>query len=243
MTAECINVQDKSQSVEFTKVVEYYNQASTKFTLEQFLSQVKTFFELNPELNSQPFPIIHSVKSRIKKPDHLLDKLNRKKENGIIVTPDSLFDEITDLIGVRVLHIYQEQFDIIHKEIMKKINSGDWVLGETPKAYTWDPEAQHYFSSLKIDTEIKESYYTSVHYLVKPNRTSGICCEIQVRTLFEEVWGEIDHSINYPHKTNSIACIEQLKVLSRLVSTGTRLTDSIFRSYKEHINLQGELGD
>jgi ppGpp synthetase/RelA/SpoT-type nucleotidyltranferase len=40
----------------------------------------------------------------------------------------------------------------------------------------------------------KESYYTSIRYLVKPRHD-----EIQVRTLFEEIWGGIDHTIYYPH--------------------------------------------
>ena len=76
-----------------------------------------------------------------------------------------------------------------------------------------------------------------MHYVIKPNNNeNAICCEIQVRTLFEEIWGEIDHSINYPNKTESIACSEQLKVLSKLSSTGTRLADSIFRSHIEHTN-------
>ena len=73
-------------------------------------------------------------------------------------------------------------------------------------------------------------------YLVKPNnKQSVIFCEIQVRTMFEENWGEIDHSINYPHPTENIACKEQLKVLAKLVSTGTRLSDSIFRSHAEYL--------
>ena len=46
--------------------------------------------------------------------------------------------------------------------------------------------------------------------------------------------GEIDHTINYPHATNSIACKEQIRVLAKLVSTGTRLADSIFRTYDEY---------
>ena len=71
--------------------------------------------------------------------------------------------------------------------------------------------------------------------MVKPNnRQNNIVCEIQVRTLFEEIWGEIDHTINYPKKTDSVACGEQLRVLAKLVSTGTRLADSIFRSHSEH---------
>lgn len=182
-------------------------------------------------------PVIHSVKWRLKDPEHLRDKISRKLADGIEVTADNLFREITDLAGVRILHLYQGQFVEIHSEIMNKINSGDWLLGEAPKAYTWDPETQGFFRGLGINPEVKESYYTSVHYLVKPNNGSDLCCEIQVRTLFEEIWGEIDHAINYPHKTGSVACREQIRVLSKLISAGTRLSDSIFRSYEEYNSL------
>lgn len=227
---------EKRETVEadsINSVIEFYRDKTTQFLLEQFLTQVKTFFELNPKLHTQPFPIIHSIKCRLKDPEHLRDKLDRKAQQGIIVSSDTLFHEITDLAGVRVLHLYQDQFEIIHSEIIRKVDDGDWILGESPKAYTWDPETQAFFSRLGIVTEVKESYYTSVHYLVKPNNKNDLCCEIQVRTLFEEIWGEIDHAINYPHKTDSIACAEQLRVLSKLVSTGTRLSDSILRSYRE----------
>lgn len=216
-------------------VIQFYLDDQTQFLLHRFLSQVSTFFELNPALHTQPFPIIHSLKARLKDPEHLRDKLKRKATKGVIISPESLMQEVTDLAGVRVLHLYQDQFSIIHNEVMKQIETGEWVLGESPKAYTWDPETQSFFNKLGIDTEVRETYYTSVHYLVKPNNKSDLCCEIQVRTLFEEIWGEIDHAINYPHKTASIACTEQLRVLSKLVSTGTRLSDSIFRSYHEFL--------
>lgn len=229
---------DEVDSMAF--VIEFYNNAQTQFLLDQFLTQVKTFFELNPNLHIPPFPIVHSLKARLKDPNHLLDKLKRKSQEGIIITKETLFDQVTDLAGVRVLHLYQDQFEAIHSEIMLKINSGDWGFVEDPKAITWDPETRDFYNKLGILTEVRDSYYTSVHYLVKPNNSSRICCEIQVRTLFEEIWGEIDHAINYPHKTESVACVEQLRVLSKLVSTGTRLSDSIFRSYKEYIEATAE---
>jgi len=64
--------------------------------------------------------------------------------------------------------------------------------------------------------------------VVKPQAGSPLTCEIQVRTLFEEAWGEIDHALNYPRATEILACKEQLRVLAKLASTGTRLADSIF---------------
>jgi putative GTP pyrophosphokinase len=112
---------------------------------------------------------------------------------------------------------------------MGMVNSGDWRLNEEPVAYLWDPESQRFFESLNLNVKIKESYYSSIHYVVKSGNDERIKCEIQVRTLFEEIWGEIDHTINYPKKSTSRATKEQLRVLSKLVSTGTRLADSIFR--------------
>lgn len=216
------------------ETIEFYKSEETQSVLDQFLNQVEHFFKTNHTLKKSK--VIHSIKARQKDPEHLRDKLLRKKENGIIVTKQTLFKNITDLNGVRILHLYQEQFPIIHQEIMKKIDQlGDWKLVESPKAYTWDQESQHFYEKLNIKTEVKDTYYTSVHYVVKPNNEkSDITCEIQVRTLFEEIWGEINHTINYPHETESIACKEQIKVLAKLVSTGTRLADSIFRTYDEY---------
>jgi ppGpp synthetase/RelA/SpoT-type nucleotidyltranferase len=215
-------------------VVVFYNDNIHR--LRQFQASVEAFFVSHPQLNAKPFPIIHSVKTRLKDPDHLRDKIERKFKNNVHISKENLFSEITDLIGLRVLHLYQDQFPIIHNKILEYIAEGDWVFAEDPKAMTWDPESKKMYDELKIITEIRPTFYTSVHYVIKPNNNNPnpICCEIQVRTLFEEIWGEIDHSINYPHPTEDVACKEQLRVLSKLVSTGTRLADSIFRTLNDH---------
>ncbi|MBC9908955.1 RelA/SpoT domain-containing protein [Chitinophaga varians] len=215
-------------------VINFYQENQHK--LLQFKASVETFFGAHPALNSKPFPIIHSVKGRLKDPSHLRDKIDRKNKKGREVTIDNLFQEVTDLIGIRVLHLYQDQFPIIHKHIQNYVKEGDWAFVEEPMAYTWDPESKKLYDKLGIRSSVRDTYYTSVHYLVKPNNNNPnpICCEIQVRTLFEEIWGEIDHSINYPHPTSDVACKEQLRVLSKLISTGTRLADSIYRTLNDH---------
>lgn len=190
-------------------------------------------FVLEPTLNQYGNPIIHTVKHRLKNVEHLKEKIQRKWDVENPLTPENLFERVTDLAGVRVLHLYQDQFEAIHNLITKQIENGDWVYHENPVAYSWDPESRQYFEGLELTPKIKDSYYTSIHYVVKPKSDSNICCEIQVRTLFEEIWGEIDHTINYPSPTDNKACREQLRVLSKLVSTGTRLADSIFRTHME----------
>lgn len=215
-------------------IINFYRDNQHK--LLQFMASVETFFSVHPALNSKPFPIIHSIKGRLKDPDHLRDKIERKGKKGEEVTVGNLFREVTDLIGIRVLHLYQDQFPVIHEYIQNYIKEGDWAFVEEPMAYTWDPESKILYENLGIKSEVRETFYTSVHYIVKPNNSNPnpICCEIQVRTLFEEIWGEIDHSINYPHPTHDVACKEQLRVLSKLVSTGTRLVDSIYRTLNDH---------
>lgn len=215
---------------------------SNRHRYEQFLAGVRAFFETHPALHEPHLPVIHSIKCRLKDPEHLRDKLERKITAGKEITLDNLFQEITDFAGIRVLHLYQQQFVEIHSAILEKIEEGDWCFVEEPVAYTWDKESEKFFDNLHIRHEVKESYYTSIHYLVRPNNNrSYVCCEIQVRTLFEEIWGEIDHTINYPHAIDSIACKEQIRVLSKLTSTGTRLADAIFRSYDEFQQMNNEI--
>lgn len=213
---------------QLSRIISTY--AGNQHLFERFMNAVVDTFMLEPSLNNHENQIIHTIKYRMKDPDHLKDKLLRKWDNNDPITPENLYNRITDLVGVRVLHLYQDQFPILHRHIYNQVNNGDWFLHENPIAYSWDPESRDFFQNLGLKAEIKDSYYTSIHYVVKPKEESIVCCEVQVRTLFEEIWGEIDHKINYPHQTENKHCKEQLRVLSKLVSTGTRLADSIFRS-------------
>ncbi|MBK6854649.1 MAG: RelA/SpoT domain-containing protein [Burkholderiales bacterium] len=199
--------------------------------LSIFMKGIEGWFASHPRLTGGSTPTVHSVKSRLKDSGHLKDKIVRKQADGNPITAENLFARVTDLAGVRVLHLYQEQSRAIHAAILDKVeNQRDWVFNEPPKAYTWDPEAQGFFADMGLQVEVKDSFYTSVHYLVRPRADSPHCCEIQVRTLFEEIWGEVDHTLNYPNPTNNVACREQLRVLTKVVGAGSRLVDSIFRT-------------
>lgn len=183
--------------------------------------------------------LVHSAKQRTKEPDHLRAKLVRKmiraKESAeaFEVTKENIFGCINDLAGFRILHLHTRQVKEIHDELISIFDEQRWILVEGPVAKTWDDESRSYFRSLGWQTEDSETMYTSVHYVVQPNSRSELTCEIQVRTLMEEVWGEVDHTINYPVKSTSQSCREQIKVLARLTSSCSRLVDSIFLSSVE----------
>jgi putative GTP pyrophosphokinase len=220
----------RPRKYELDRLIEAYVDRKDEF--DYFRRQVTDFFLISKRFNSAPLPLVHSVKSRLKEVDHLREKLIRKWIEGPITT-DTLFSRMTDLAGVRVIHLYSKQFEAIHSAIVDHIQQGYWYLSEAPVAYSWDPEATAYFTRLGVNAQTRDSYYTSIHYVVKPQPGAALTCEIQVRTLFEEAWGEIDHALNYPKSTESLACREQIRVLAKLASTGTRLADSIFATAKE----------
>ena len=174
--------------------------------LNMFMSSVRSWFETHPILTSGNTPLVHSVKARLKNPEHLRAKIQKKSNVENLIDGNNLGHKITDLAGVRVLHLHQEQLARIHEEILRKIKDrGDWVLHEPPRAYTWDPERRDFYQGIGFEVHLKPSSYTSVHYTVRPRPDSPLCCEIQVRTLFEEIWGEVDHALNYPDPTDSFA--------------------------------------
>ena len=207
---------------------------SKLFDINHFRESTVRFFEAHPHLIRSP-RIVHSVKSRMKDWQPLREKIQRKSSNEDPITPENIFNRITDIAGVRVLHLYQSQFTQIHSAIEQKVDSQDWILYEQPKAFTWDPESQNFFADHGLSVEVRESLYTSIHYVIKPRKDSPVSCEIQVRTLFEEIWGEIAHLVSYPVPTDSVFLKEQIGVLARLVGAGSRLADSIWRTYSDEI--------
>jgi ppGpp synthetase/RelA/SpoT-type nucleotidyltranferase len=186
----------------------------------------------HPDLTRTGREIVHSYKMRLKDRESLRAKIVRKIADGYTIDANNLFQKIADMAGVRILHLCQEMFSDIDAIIRRKVLEADWVFAERPKAYTWDPEAAAFFNKFDLDVSEKPTSYTSVHYLVRPRADSPLCCEIQVRTLFEEIWGEVDHRINYPTPAVNISCQEQIKVLSKIVGAGSRLLDSLQRVHR-----------
>ena len=97
----------------------YKNDKLLKYELEGFKQQVQNFFLEWPGFVVNDNSVIHSVKSRIKDAEHLRDKLQRKIHSGREITISNFRNQVTDLIGVRILYLYQDQFEIIHNETNK----------------------------------------------------------------------------------------------------------------------------
>ena len=136
---------------------------------------------------------------------------------------------------MRIIHLHNDQLDMVHPRILEILDENRYrVLGE-PVAYCWDIEYEKRFGDIGLRTKRATSMYTTVHYDVQASQNPPITCELQVRSLVDEVWGEVSHQVNYPAESQSEACRDQLKVLARLTSGCGRLVDSIFKTHSASV--------
>jgi ppGpp synthetase/RelA/SpoT-type nucleotidyltranferase len=215
----------KKEQDRIDAAVEHF--VANRHLFEGFAQALVAYFQNDARLAA----CIHFIKYRIKDPGHLREKLIRKAIAADSIDKTTLFDRITDLAGVRIVHLHTEQMREIHTAIQGILEEQQLRLVEEPTANCWDVEYAKVFGEFGLVTRSRETMYTTVHYVVRANQRTKVTCEVQVRTLMDEVWAEVSHRVNYPNASPSRACQDQLKVLARLTSGCTRLVDSIFRSH------------
>lgn len=172
---------------------------------------------------------VHTVKSRIKEPDRLIEKIirktaNRKNKYGeeFEFICENYKEEINDLIGIRVIHIFKEQWREIHEFIMNT-----WKVIEIT-ANVREGDNTKVFDELDIEVRSRASGYRSVHYLVEFYPTNQkVIAEIQVRTIFEEGYGEIDHLLRYSNYSIPEVIESNLLLFNRIIGSADEMASLI----------------
>ena len=176
---------------------------------------------------------IHSYNGRVKDPYHLIEKIIRKRSTNYEkykeMSKDDYYKYITDLIGCRILLVYKSDWEAVHEYLTALfpndpaqyidnrciVSSYDRAekkphMAECPVAHIRPGDAEIY-PNTKIKLE-KDRYYRSLHYIV---RFEEYYVEIQVRTLFEEAWGEVDHDVLYPYYKDDPVLVDYSKLINR----------------------------
>lgn len=139
---------------------------------------------------------VHSLRYRIKDTEHLIEKVIRKNpeymRSGDMITVSNYKDKITDLMGLRILLLFKEDWIGVHDYIMEYYGNS---FNEDPFVYIRKGDnSELYDGRVRIENN---RTYRSVHYVLRD--ACGACVEIQVRTLNEEAWSEVDHKLCYPY--------------------------------------------
>lgn len=174
----------------------------------------------------QKIPGVHSVRWRIKNPDHLIEKIIRKKasseEKYKNINTKNYYEIITDLIGIRALHLFKDDCFEINKGI-----AATWSAVENPVAYIRNGDPEDLIKKYKdheLEVKVHPAGYRSVHHVISSrpiNRT--VHAEIQIRTIFEEGWSEIDHKIRYPNFSNNELINYFLTIFNRMAGSADEM--------------------
>ncbi len=148
--------------------------------------------EFSQEYNRNPF---ESIKSRLKSPVSISDKLRRK---GYAVTVENIEKYLRDVAGVRVICSFP---DDIYRLAALLEKQDDIILLEK-KDYIKNPKPNGYRSlHLILDIPIFLS-----------NEKKHMKVEVQFRTIAMDFWASLEHKLKYKKNVeNSEIIVEQLK--------------------------------
>ena len=165
--------------------------------------------------------LVQKVYSRIKRTESVVDKIQR--HSGLF--PDGLtvnsFRKMNDTIGVRVVLYFLQHLPAIDRQIREHKNL-EVSQDSPPKAYLNRDLAER-LSLNHLNPVQKESGYASLHYILRLKKSvvpieQRPWFELQVRTLTEHTWGEIEHVLGYkPNKRTSFAVRRQFQIISKLL--------------------------
>ena len=158
---------------EFQELMMMYNCA---------IREVRTKLDvLNDEMAvCSPHNPIEMIKSRVKKPRSIVEKLQRR---GYPISVDSVLDNLHDVAGVRVICSF---IDDIYK-IAAILGAQDDVTVLEIKDYIKNP---------------KPNGYRSYHMIVEipvffSDRRQPMKVEVQIRTIAMDFWASLEHQMKY----------------------------------------------
>lgn len=187
---EIIDINDET----FKKVMFLYNSAlkEIKTKIEILQDELKLFSDYDP---------IEYISTRIKEPESIIEKLQRKNYNQ---TYENMFEKINDIAGIRIICNFKKD---VYK-IAEFIENFQDIRILNKKDFMKKP---------------KKSGYMSYHIIaeVPVNFSSGIMfvkVEIQIRTLGMDFWASLEHKLKYKNSKISNGESKNLVKYARIIN-------------------------
>jgi len=191
----------KSQAERLEKYIEEF----TGFQLlyKSALREINTKLEiLNDEFQSMhEYNPIEYIKSRVKTPKSIVEKLIRK---GLPISLETACNELNDLAGIRVVcsfidDIYMIADMLVSQDDVTLIKKTDYIKNPKPNGYR----------SFHLVVEIPVFF---------SNRVERVKVEIQIRTVAMDFWASLEHKLYYKYDgTAPDDIVEELKECSEQI--------------------------
>lgn len=163
---------------------------------------------------------IHTIQSRVKSPESILRKLERK---GFEISLKSARENLYDIAGIRVVCAYID--DIYTIANMLKLQDDITVIKVTD--YIKNP---------------KPNGYRSLHLVINvpvffSNHTEQLPVEVQIRTIAMDFWASLEHQLHYKASDDiPEALITELKECADNISSIDQRMQNIHNTVEELSN-------
>ncbi len=161
-------------------LIEYDNQLRTLNNLSHSIKSL-----INTLLTSENI-IAHTVSSRVKEKESLSKKIDKKDKY-------TKLNEVTDIVGIRIITHYSDDVDKVATLLEKEFDIDD--ENSIDKREMLDPDRFGYLS-LHYVSELNGQRLKLAEY----KQFKGIKFEIQIRSILQHTWAEIEHDIGYKSK-------------------------------------------
>lgn len=154
------------------------------------IRELKTKLEvLNDELSvrNSRNPI-EVIKSRVKRPSSIVEKLNRR---GLPISLESMMENLDDVAGIRVICSFLDDIYGVAEMLIRQ----DDVHVIAIKDYIKSP---------------KENGYRSYHMIVEipvffSDQKKWMRVEVQIRTIAMDFWASLDHQLKYKKEAEDLS--------------------------------------
>lgn len=151
----------------------------------QFTENVK---EILDEILSDRAEInIHSVRARTKSVDSLAEKVRRPGKDY-----DEL-SEIKDLTAVRIVTYFADEIDVVGKILENRLTVDPRHSIDKRKGFDYH---EFGYNSLHKVAKLKSGHLSGDKF----DKFKGLYFEIQIRTILQHAWAEIEHDLGYKYK-------------------------------------------
>ncbi len=149
---------------------------------EAGIREIKTKLDIlsdESHLSGKPSPI-DSIKSRIKTPRSIINKLKRR---GYPISLQSMMENLNDIGGIRVIcpfieDIYTVADMLIRQDDLTLIERKDYIENPKPNGYR----------SLHLILQVP---------IFLSDRTQPVRIELQLRTIAMDFWASLEHQLRY----------------------------------------------
>ncbi len=195
--------------------------------LTAILNGVQNQIKNNLHLASTPL-----FKARVKSFNSYYKKLLRIK-------PPSLGQQelpvLTDLIGIRVICAFLEDLQEVEKQLVQNFKIVEIERKGADKSFS-----EFGYESLHILIEIPEKLTEFSGNGDKLCMPQGLVCEIQIRTILQDAWAEVEHELVYKSEFSPFDLPLRRKLAS--INATLSLADIIFQEIRDYQNkLNSEL--